>query len=424
MGDHSRLSPSAAERWINCPGSINLSRNAPALPPSVYSAEGTVAHSLAEQLASGTKDALDLMARVGETVVQDGFDIEITDEMVDSAVEYANIITADRVALEGTSKKGASPVVGAAEMRVCASSVAHDLWGTSDFVLYQKGRKLMVYDYKYGKKVVEVEDNSQVSIYAIAVMDTLACWAFDEVELVIYQPRARHGDGAQRRWKTTIDHLRVVAVSLSNAVRETQQKDAELSAGDWCRWCPVQGSCPEKYKSIQQQAQIDFGANPALSIAPATGGLSAALPDARLMPAEKLGQAMGWEDAINSWFEAVKAVVREKLEAGEEVPGWKLVEGKSNRQWVSEDGVVAKYGQQFPLDVLYEKKLLSPAKMEKLVGKKNFDGSLTFKPEGKKSVAPSSDPRPEVKRSAQEDFAPLLPAPPAASELEKELLGL
>ena len=45
---HAKLSPSAAARWINCPGSIRLSEKVPPPPSSDYADEGTLAHAVAE----------------------------------------------------------------------------------------------------------------------------------------------------------------------------------------------------------------------------------------------------------------------------------------------------------------------------------------------------------------------------------------
>ena len=45
---HAKLSPSAAYRWINCPGSVALAEQCPPAPSSAYADEGTLAHAVAE----------------------------------------------------------------------------------------------------------------------------------------------------------------------------------------------------------------------------------------------------------------------------------------------------------------------------------------------------------------------------------------
>ena len=48
MAAHAKLSPSAASRWLNCPGSVALCATLPTPPSTYYADEGTAAHALAE----------------------------------------------------------------------------------------------------------------------------------------------------------------------------------------------------------------------------------------------------------------------------------------------------------------------------------------------------------------------------------------
>ena len=141
-------------------------------------------------------------------------------------------------------------------------------------------------------------------------------------------------------------------------------------------------------------AQTDFTA---INKAPAVGSL----PEVRLMTVQQRAQAYEWKEAITSWFKALEEGLFEELEAGREVPGWKMVDGdKGNRKWIDEAAVVSEFGALFDI---YEKKLLSPAKLEKIVGKGKAS-HLTERPDGKKIMVRSSDPRPPAKTSAADDF--------------------
>lgn len=420
---HSNLGPSSAERWFNCPGSVALSASLPPPPSSVHAAEGTVAHDVAYQLVSSKATIEKLRARVGETVMQDGFEIEITDEMIDGAIEYHDIIQKDLGILMMAGRP--ADIVTKAEVRVEARTLHKKLYGTADFIIYQKGHKLIVYDYKYGKGViVDPKENKQAVIYAIGAMDTEAGPAFDEIEVVIVQPRASHVDGSVRRWTVDTDWLFQFKVAIGEAADRTDRPGAALVAGKWCRFCPAKAVCPEVYKDVQRQAQVDF------AVVPPVVAKGSGLPDVSRLSIDKLTRALDWEDHVNSWFEAARMRVKEMLESGFEVPGYKLVEGKSNRRWVDEETVISRFAPLFGKDALYEKKLLSPAKLEKIVGKGQLD-DLTMKPEVPKTVAPESDPRPAAKLTAAEDFAPTPRAPTkaptngaVASELEAELFGM
>lgn len=393
MAAHAKLGPSSAERWMACPGSVALSEKCPRLPTSYAAAEGTVAHMQAEALVRGDIGPEQLMKRIGTVVQQEGHEVEIDEAMVDAAIEYRDIVYADRERL--SRDKRAAPVQMLVELKVQLKSAGDSVWGTSDCVLFRKGHKLIVYDFKYGKgHVVEAAENKQLGIYALAAMDTVAGPAFDEVELVIIQPRANHVDGTERRWTAPMSWLKQFRGEVAGAVVEIHKPNARLEAGSHCRWCPAKSACPEMYGAIQKQAQADF------ALAPTPGSL----PNVQLMPIEKLALALEWQDAIESWFEAVKDRVRDMLQSGQDVPGYKLVDGRSNRKWASEDAVIAEFGDILAGDQLYERKLLSPAKLEKIVGKGKVD-HLTIRGEAPKAIAKDTDPRPVAKTSAAEDFA-------------------
>jgi hypothetical protein len=386
---HSKLGASNAERWSNCPGSVALCAAVPALPSSVHAVAGTVAHGLAERLLLGRITTKELLSMVGDEIQEQGFSVGVDDEMVDAVIQYADIIASD-----GKDEEWAkdNAVIGVVESKVHATTVDAEVYGTADYVMYQPGGRLVVYDFKYGRKPVDAKENKQMGLYAIATMDTLKQYDFKSVELVIVQPRA----GGVKRWAVPKGWLSKFAKEMKAAAAATRQKEAPVVAGSWCRWCPAEASCPTKYKEIQKQAAVDFTA-----IAPLPG-----LPDVSLLPMEKLVLALNWEDNINSWYEAIKLRIRAALDAGESVPGYKLVDGKTNRQWKDEASVVAAFSGVLGEEQMFEKKLLSPAKLEKIVGKKAVE-EWTFKPEGKKAIARSDDPRPAARNTALTDFAPI-----------------
>lgn len=425
MSAHSTLGPSSAERWANCAGSVALSANCPKPPTSVFAAEGTVAHTLAEDIVTGKADVISLMERVGSIVKQEGFDIEITSDMVDGAILYNDTIRAELFALNSNAKP--SPVVTLVEKRIQALSVDSDVWGTLDFGAYRKGDTLIIVDYKYGKgKAVEATENDQLSLYAVALMDTQAGWAYDKVKLIVVQPRAPHAEGPVREWETTTASLKGYAAEMRDRAQKTREPNAPLNAGAWCRWCPAKAACPEIFKEVQSQAQVDFKVIPSEA---QMGDATSKLPAARLLSSKQLAQALAWEDPINSWFEAVRASALEILQSGGTVPGFKLVDKRVTRQWKDEQAVLDTFGPVLGENRLYEKKLLSPAKLEKVVGKKvplvDAQGEdLTFKPVPEKTIAPSGDARGEALPTAAADFEVLPHTPkPSADDLMAELLG-
>ncbi len=396
MALHSNISPSAAARWVACPGSVSLCANSPKQKTSLVAAEGTACHYFGEKLLTKTFTRAQLNAMEGETIMVEDYEIEITEEMIESAIFYADTVE-ERVA-EMKAQGKPSPVVLEIEKRVVAKSVDEHVYGTADAIIYQKGNELIISDLKYGKGVVvEVVGNKQGIIYAIGVMDTIAGWAFDKVTIGIIQPRARHEEGPVRWWTVTPAYLKEQAALLKKAVAATRAENPEFSAGSHCRWCDGKANCPAMLGAVQKQAEIDFSD---VRVLPSVH----ALKDVKSLSYEEMALALEWDEAISSWFSAIRERAKEALQNGESFPGYKLVEGKSNRKWIDEAQVAQDFGALFDV---YEKKLLSPAKLEKIVGKGKLD-AYTFKPEASKTLAKVSDPRSAVRTSAQDDFKPLL----------------
>lgn len=408
MSGHSTLGPSKAKQWMNCHGSIALCAKVPKQAPNYAAEEGTVAHSLAEKYVTGTLDDAAFQDLIGETVMSNGLEIEIIEEMYDGAVEYRDLIEEDRAKLAEMGSKSV-PVHGYAEKRVGADSIDPEhkrVWGTSDYILFKKGAKLIVYDYKFGQGViVDPEENEQASLYLLGAMETIAGEAFSELEVVIHQPRGRHADGSVRRWTASKEWLAQFKEKAKYAAAQTLVPDAKIVAGDWCRWCTAKPFCPTVHKAAQESAMMAFspvGPNP-------IDENSATHKEAlRLLPIEKLSEMLKWKEAAKALFIAVEDVMLEHLSAGNTDANWKLVDGKEgNRQWIDEDAVVAHFGAALGHDKMYTKKVISPAALEKIIGKKNAAVQLapfvTRKP-GHKTIARCTDPRPIAATAAQDAF--------------------
>ena len=104
------------------------------------------------------------------------------------------------------------------------------------------------------------------------------------------------------------------------------------------------------------------------------------------------------------WINDIKDYALEQAISGKQYPGFKVVEGRSNRRYTNDDAVAA-----VVLDAgydPYERKLMGVTAMTKLLGKKKFDtllGTLIEKPKGKPTMVPVSDKRPAW-NSAIEEF--------------------
>jgi hypothetical protein len=103
---------------------------------------------------------------------------------------------------------------------------------------------------------------------------------------------------------------------------------------------------------------------------------------------------------------AVEGLVKERLGNGEGFPGYKLVEGKSNRQWENIEEAEQLLDKLIGPEQVFTRKIISPAQAEKVLGKKRAGeiADLIVKPLGAPTLAPESDKRPAINISAS-DFS-------------------
>jgi hypothetical protein len=372
-----------------CPGSVPLARPYEGRS-SFYAAEGTVAHTLAAATLATTK-----RPSVGAVLEVDGHQIIITDEMDDAVQTYVDLVSDLRAKARWS----------AFEQKVTIHSVppGAECYGTADFVALVAD-VLNVVDFKFGKGViVAVENNSQAMFYALAAWETFIQGKLThpvrEIRLMIVQPRI---EGARvKTWEIDLlDLLMWRDSQLLPAVQRILDGDERLTDGPWCRFCPALAVCPLKHELAQEAARLAFDDPNAPDVSPHE-------------LADRLQLALRLED----WAAALKEEATILIHQGETVPGFKLVESRSNRKWTRDDTIVAAEiarrahltGPQ--IDALYTApELKSPAQMEKQIarwrlGKDTLLGLVT-KPPGKPALVIDGDPRPPMQfMTAAEAFA-------------------
>ena len=382
---HSLLSPSGAHRWMECPGSVAMSEGAPRTD-TVYSIEGTDAHELAALSLTTGKGTAAFKGRImtGGT--------EVEDEMVTEVGKY--------VARIRQFAEGGTLFV---EQRVPISHITgeEDAKGTADAVILQ-GDEIQVHDLKYGKgERVDADQNPQLLLYALGALEKYGTAEdFKHVRVVIHQPRLDH----LSEWSCSVEQLiafgRTVTDCAGTALTALEFKsnwmgknEAYLTPGEkQCRWCPAKAKCPALAKFVQNAVGYDFEtiANPGAGVLGAE------------YPAEVLALKMAAIDLIEGWCKAVRAAVENALFRGDEVPGYKLVQGKrGNRAWSNAaEAEAALKAMRLKVDQMYDFKLISPTSAEKLLKDtpKRWArvAPLISQSEGKPSVAPESDPRPAI----------------------------
>lgn len=227
---HAQYSPSASERWVNCPASIPLSIGCPPSPESEAARLGTNAHTLLEYRLKGKPETRSLRASLGFTPDMD--------KAVDSAVKAVTKF------YQATNKKNTQVLVEEkADLRPIFKA---DFWGTADVQIVEEWGVLHVIDYKHGiGKAVDAEENFQGLAYTLAIAHKYH-YNFDHYKFSIIQPRAPHRKGAIRSWAFGLNRLLRQKDIFARAIEESQKQNPEIRAGSWCFFCPAISKCPRK----------------------------------------------------------------------------------------------------------------------------------------------------------------------------------
>lgn len=383
---HSHLGASSAHRWLACPGSIRLSIGQPN-ETSIYAAEGTAAHELCEMGLRQKKDAADF---IGEEITVGNHKFTVDEEMAEAVQVYLDTIRADY-------EEGDILFI---EHRFDLSNIWEGMFGTNDTGLYKASGSVKVYDYKHGKgHAVEAVSNPQLAYYGIGLLNvpSLKGARVSDVELVIVQPRAPHRDGPVRRWTTDAIHLMDFMAELREGAAATEDPDAPLATGDWCKFCPAAGICPELRKRAIDQAKDEF-----------------ADVDPVELTEQKISSLLEECGLIEDGIRAIRKEAYNRMAGGAKVPGWKLVAKRAIRRWGGEsDQIAEKLTTLFDLEEndVVEKKVRSPAQVEKLLPKQERAAlnDLIVKASSGTTLARETDRRPEVQPSpdAADEFDPV-----------------
>ena len=272
-----------------------------------------------------------------------------------------------------------------AEYRVDYSAYAPEGYGTADCIMIGDGL-LEIVDYKHGKGVpVSAENNPQLRLYALGAMrQYMLLYPVHKIRMTIIQPRIDNTNSADMN----VSELLEWGASIKPLAQAAYEGTGDFVAGEHCRFCAAKAIC--RARSREYTALEDFrGEDPAL-----------------LTP-EEIGVILGKIDGLKNWASDVSAYALQKILSGEEIPGWKAVEGRSNREIRDLDtafNLLKLAG--YPDEVLYERKPLTITGLEKLVGKARLSeiiGNYIVKPEGKPTLAPESDTRTAITR-AKSDF--------------------
>lgn len=388
---HSKIGASSAYRWFACPGSVALASTMPKQPSTIYAAEGTAAHELADMCLSTETDAIEYVGQKLTTEFK-GEPFEVTEEMADAVQVYLDTVR---------EHIGRNSQVYY-EKGFDLSWIHAGLFGTNDACVMDLFDTLHVFDYKHGKgHAVDAVGNKQLMYYALGAGSEFR-FHFKKVKLWIVQPRAPHPDGPVRSWELSVQDLLNFKDELKAAAVATEQPDAPLAAGDHCGFCPAAGKCPalrSKTYSLAEAVFKDFGNEATITLK---------RPDE--IPPEQLSRILESASILDGWIRSVEQYALARALQGFPPEGFKLVEKGTHRRWKSQERVEEVFKPQLGEKLYTPQKLISPAQVEKLVGKARAADVelLTEKPKGELTLAPLSDKRPAAYVSLESVFAPVM----------------
>ncbi|AUA71574.1 hypothetical protein CWI25_16730 [Pseudomonas aeruginosa] len=416
LGGHSVFAPSASAMWLLCSGSLipNLLAEDEAGEDAAY---GTVAHGVAERwLKTGIKP-VDLVGTV-ELVAEhtQTFEIEIDHSMLDYVQQYVDWCTA-------------LPGDHFVEQRVDFSRLTPipDQGGTADHIACLPGL-LVITDLKMGKGVqVFAKRNTQALLYALG---SFYRWdweyGFQRVIIRIAQPRLDHFD----EWEVSRDELLEFAEYAKERAHAAWAPNAPRTPGEkQCQWCRVKASCTafaahmesllagvfddlddacseEQVYQFIERLEDEFDE---FTLAPA--------PLQTLSTSQK-AKIYRWRKAVENWFKSLEDDLEKTLQAGNPVPGYKVVEGRSNRFFRDPSSVpeTLEMLTGVPAEKFIATSVRTPAQVEEILKKEGGYRAAQLpellerevlgvtKPRGKPVMAPAHDKRAELTLTVDDVF--------------------
>ena len=385
---HAKYSPSQLPRIIGCPGSITVHKQTAS---SKYAEEGTkchdiVAHHLERgeyQLEVPRLDVFDLenRAELGEAI-QDclDFTFSLVSQYDNPAVLVEHYVS----------------VGGFAEHFNCV--YLDEVAGTGDLIIMVPSERIIhIVDWKFGKGIEVFPESDQLKAYGLAALKTPFLAAkYDKAFLHIGQPRLYSGEKFKVHETTPTELLSWASDELVPALVEANSATPEFCPSEnACRWCYARATCLARFDMAQKTAEDVFR-------------IHAELP--KVKNVEELAEFLDRARNLSAYISDIEKFITNTLRAGFDVPGLKMVEGRSIRQWVDEKAFVQWAYANYPDEEIFENKVLSPSKAEKLFKRKiaSTDAfqALIHKPPGKHTLVTDKDPRTPIKyEDASEVFA-------------------
>lgn len=377
---HALLGPSSAHRWLTCTPSAVLEDSFPDTE-SEAAREGTLAHEICEIKLKhffhidGIDSERKKNLRVNKLKKNELYKSEM-DGFTDDYLDYVRSL-----ALACTS----APTV-LVEASLDLGQYVPESFGTVDCLMLQ-GNTLHVIDFKYGKGVpVDSERNPQLMLYALGAHEMYKIfYNIQLIELHIVQPRISNTS----TYKLTINELNEFGKKVKEIAPIAFKGEGEFKPSEEaCRFCRARTQC-------RARAMDNLKLFPEIEKQPP------------LITNAEVGEYLRQGADVANWLKDLQDYALSQCLAGEEVPGWKVVAGRGSRDWTDQEQAFEKLkANGIDEALLFERKALTLAQVEKTVGKTNFEslvGDMVVKHQGKPTLVVETDKR-EVYNNMDENL--------------------
>lgn len=348
---HALLSPSAAHRWLNCPGSILKCKDIPSTTNDAAK-EGNRLHDLAEKI-------LKEYAKSGELPKE-------IEPKIKTYVDYVVKLYEETLLFKG---EATLHIEVALKQYVNEPYSEFECFGTADCII-EMPEGLIVIDYKSGYGEVSVEDNEQLDIYS-----WLAKLKFKKrVALQVIVQRDMVKEKFIPHQLIDLTSIGAVNVEIRYLQRELKEGAKLLKAGEWCQYCPAKFDCEAYAESVSPVVKE--------------------LPAPQKVTDEELAKLLDISNFLSGYIKAVKDEVSHRMiDKGSFLPGYKVVQANGKRKWENEKEALEMLKKKgYKVNQITDKVLKSFTKIEKLDKKaKELVATLTAKTAGNYKVVANNE---------------------------------
>lgn len=361
------LRPSSAPQWGpgGCSGSFAMQLHYPEDEESEKAREGTAGHWAATEGVQGRPRTVGMLAPNGYPINQ---------EMLDGADHFIRDVLSEAM----YCKDGGA--LFRVETKVFAHAYVHPhSEGTPDAFLVDPGRRLIVvWDYKYGHRIVAAFRNWQLINYLAAVLegcgygyDDLLGWT---ISLRIVQPRDYRNEPV-KSWDFPGEQAFAHIGQLATAAKAAKLVNAPCIPGDYCRDCTASHAC-EALRAVGGYAMDVAGESTPHELDNVGLGLEL----------RALDRAMKRLEARRT---GLQEVVIAKIQSGQAVTGWTLGRGDTRETWTAPPEEVFLMGDTMGVDLRQEAKPITPAQARKAGVPEQLTKAYAQKPAGAVKLMPA-----------------------------------